>query len=369
MTKKILGPISRVEGDLEIELKLESEVISEAKIKSTMYRGFEEMMPGRNAEDALILTPRICGICSISQSVATSRALADSCNMEVAPNGELVTNILHATEVITDLFTHYYLFFMPDFVHRNYEKKNWFSNVKSRFEPVKGSQYGSALKARARFLHIMGVLGGKWPHTMAIQPGGSTKSVGLSETLQLRNSVAEFSQFIAKELFGCSIEQFANLSSLIQLQQLYESADYHQSADLGYFHLLSHELNLTSIGRHSGSYLSYGGYSSSTNSGTIGNLESPLNPDSIIESIHSSFYSGSEKTPDLANHRPDLDKPDAYSWSKAPRYKKEVMEVGAFSRSLISGSSLAQDLMVENSATVYSRIMMRMQEGSVVTQD
>lgn len=204
MTKKILGPISRVEGDLEIELKLESEVISEAKIKSTMYRGFEEMMPGRNAEDALILTPRICGICSISQSVATSRALADSCNMEVAPNGELVTNILHATEVITDLFTHYYLFFMPDFVHRNYEKKNWFSNVKSRFEPVKGSQYGSALKARARFLHIMGVLGGKWPHTMAIQPGGSTKSVGLSETLQLRNSVAEFSQFIAKELFGCS---------------------------------------------------------------------------------------------------------------------------------------------------------------------
>jgi len=43
-----------------------------------MYRGFENMLSGRDPSDALVIVPRICGICSVSQSVAAARALADA---------------------------------------------------------------------------------------------------------------------------------------------------------------------------------------------------------------------------------------------------------------------------------------------------
>ena len=37
-----------------------------------MYRGFEQMLQGRAPHDALVIVPRICGICSVSQSVAAA---------------------------------------------------------------------------------------------------------------------------------------------------------------------------------------------------------------------------------------------------------------------------------------------------------
>ncbi|MCK7499065.1 MAG: nickel-dependent hydrogenase large subunit [Comamonadaceae bacterium] len=36
------------------------------------------MLVGRAPLDALVIVPRICGICSVSQSAAAARALADA---------------------------------------------------------------------------------------------------------------------------------------------------------------------------------------------------------------------------------------------------------------------------------------------------
>ena len=66
-----LGPFNRVEGDLEVTLDIADGVVRAARVTATMYRGFEQMLPGRDPMDALVIVPRICGICSVSQSVAT----------------------------------------------------------------------------------------------------------------------------------------------------------------------------------------------------------------------------------------------------------------------------------------------------------
>jgi Ni,Fe-hydrogenase I large subunit len=44
-----------------------------------MYRGFEQILQGKHPLDALVYVPRICGICSVTQSVAAARALAAAC--------------------------------------------------------------------------------------------------------------------------------------------------------------------------------------------------------------------------------------------------------------------------------------------------
>ena len=68
MTRIIVGPFNRVEGDLEVTLDIEDGRVASARVTTTLYRGFEQILVGRPALDALVIAPRICGICSVSQS-------------------------------------------------------------------------------------------------------------------------------------------------------------------------------------------------------------------------------------------------------------------------------------------------------------
>ena len=76
MSRLVVGPFNRVEGDLEIKLDVENGAVAAAYINSPLYRGFEQILLGKAPADALVYAPRICGICSVSQSVAAAHALA-----------------------------------------------------------------------------------------------------------------------------------------------------------------------------------------------------------------------------------------------------------------------------------------------------
>ena len=55
--------LNRVEGDLSIQVTLEDGVVVAARTAGTMYRGFEQILLGRTPRDAMVITPRVCGIC------------------------------------------------------------------------------------------------------------------------------------------------------------------------------------------------------------------------------------------------------------------------------------------------------------------
>jgi hydrogenase large subunit len=87
MSKKVVVeiPLNRVEGDLDIRVTIEDGVIVDAKSVGTLYRGFENILRGRDALDALVITPRICGICSITHLSAAVEALESSQNITPPP--------------------------------------------------------------------------------------------------------------------------------------------------------------------------------------------------------------------------------------------------------------------------------------------
>ena len=74
----LAGPFNRVEGDLEIRLEVDAGRVTAAHVNSPLFRGFEMMLAGKDPRDALTIVPRICGICSISQSAAAAAALASA---------------------------------------------------------------------------------------------------------------------------------------------------------------------------------------------------------------------------------------------------------------------------------------------------
>jgi hydrogenase large subunit len=188
-TRRIVGPFNRVEGDLEITLDIADGKVEAAYVNSPLYRGFEQILQGKLPADALVLVPRICGICSVAQSAASALALADAAGVEPPNNGRLAANLTLATENMADHLTHFYLFFMPDFARADYAGRHWHAETVERFRATVGSAPNQVLPARARFMQMMGLLAGKWPHTLAVQPGGSTRPLQSSEIFRLHRTL------------------------------------------------------------------------------------------------------------------------------------------------------------------------------------
>ena len=185
MPRVVVGPFNRVEGDLEVTLEVDRGVVREARVSSPLYRGYEQILVGKPALDALVVVPRVCGICSVSQSSAAAAALGAVLGASPPPNGQLAANLVLACENLADHLTHFYLFFMPDFAREVYRGRPWHAPVAERFRAVQGAAASEVLGARADFLGITGILAGRWPHTLSLQPGGTSRPVQASEKIQL----------------------------------------------------------------------------------------------------------------------------------------------------------------------------------------
>ena len=162
MARLVMGPFNRVEGDLEVTLDVVAGVVQSARVNAPLYRGFERMLEGRDPRDALTITPRICGICSISQSAAAARALGAAMGLQPTPEGAAMAALIHAVENVADHLTHFHLFFMPDFARPAYVGRGWHDRAVARFTAVEGGALRAAVQARAELLHIMGLMAGKW---------------------------------------------------------------------------------------------------------------------------------------------------------------------------------------------------------------
>lgn len=368
MRQITLGPFNRVEGDLEVHLAVREERIVAAQVNSPLFRGFEQILEGKAPSDALVITPRICGICSVAQSMAAAAALADAMQLQMPRNGELVTNLILASENLADHLSHFYLFFMPDFAREAYAARPWHEHVAARFRALSGSAAAEVLRARAEFLHLMGTLAGKWPHTLTLQPGGSSRAVEPGERLRLLALLAQFRRFLEQRLYGDSLERIAALSSREELEAWRTRAAWHQS-DLRTFLHLAEQLDLYAVGRGSERYLSYGAYPLQQerlfargvwDRGAARSLDLAA----IAEDISHSWMQGDKLSlpPAQGRTHPDENRPGAYSWCKAPRLNGEVMEVGALARQLVDGQSLIRDLVARGGGSVATRVIARLLE-------
>lgn len=368
MTRLLVGPFNRVEGDLEVTLDVADGRVASARVNAPMYRGFEQILRGREPHDALVYVPRICGICSVSQSVAAARALADLGGVAMPANGQHVTNVILATENLADHLTHFYLFFMPDFVRPVYAGLPWHAEAVRRFAPQTGEQVRAAIAARQRWFTLLGTLAGKWPHTQSIDPGGSTRAIDAAERVRLLARVREFRRFLEIHTYAASLEQVSALDSEAALDAWHAAGPLH--GDLRFFLTVARDAGLATLGAGPGRFLSYGAYPQPGGGTALGagvwhaGALSLLDPAAIREDATHAWLSdaGGPQHPSSGVTRPEPDKPGAYTWNKAPRLAGEVVETGAVARQLASGHPLVVDLVGRYGGTVYTRVVARLLE-------
>jgi len=374
MSRIVIGPFNRVEGDLEVTLDVVDGVVREARVSANLYRGFEQILLGRPSEDALAIAPRICGICSVSQSLAVAAMLRAAQGATPAPNGLLLTNIAHAVENIADHLTHFYLFFMPDFARACYAKHPWFEAIEARFKATVGTGARQALPARAGLLEIMGIIAGKWPHSLAFRASGVAHALDLSEKVRLLGILARFRAFVEKVLFSASLEAVTAIRSIADLDGFVERAG--RGGDFAGFVKVARELSLETMGCGPGLMMSGGAYLGpaghhfpagvfDARAGLIGGFDLAK----VREDVAHSFMRDSDPEPARAQTLPALDRMGAYSFAKAPRLSGEPVEVGALARQAVAGHPLIRELIARAGASnVFARVFARLLEIALLTR-
>jgi hydrogenase large subunit len=346
-----VDPVTRIEGHLNIEVTVESvngqQQAVDARCSGTMFRGFENMLLGRDPRDAVHYTQRICGVCPVAHGLAAAMNLESAFGIRPPDNGRILRNLILGSNYIQSHVLHFYHLAALDYINTSgiLDMSPWTPRYVTP-DMVSGSvaeafvnHYVAALHVRRRAHRMGAVFGGKLPCTPTIVAGGVTEAVTAAKIAEFRTVLTEIRGFI-DNVFVPDLQTLAGAFS-----------DYY-SVGTGCGNLLAYGVfDLDSSGQNK--LLSRGRYTDG--------VPAETNAADIGEYVKYSWYSGSSGglNPSDGVTDPVAGKMGAYSWIKAPRYQGKVHELGPLARMWINGD-------YTNGISVMDRLMARALETKKV---
>ena len=118
MSKRVVvDPITRIEGHLRIEVVVDdNNVVQEAYSGSTLWRGIETILRGRDPRDAGFMTQRICGVCTFSHYRAGIAAVENALGITPPLNALLTRTLMNNALFLHDHIVHFYHLHALDWV-------------------------------------------------------------------------------------------------------------------------------------------------------------------------------------------------------------------------------------------------------------
>lgn len=394
MPKIVIDPITRIEGHLRIEAAVDGGRVSDAWSSSTMYRGIETILKGRDPRDAWVFTQRFCGVCTTVHAIASIRCVENALKIKVPPNAELIRNIIIGIQNVQDHVIHFYHLHALDWVDITSALKadpaktaaltasvsdwplnstTYFKGVqdklkafvgKGRLGPFANAYWGhpayqlppeadlmatahylEALEWQKDIIRIHAILGSKNPHPQTFLVGGMALAIDPDSQSALNDDKLNEIRLLLRKA-QTFVEQ-VYIPDLLAIASFYK--------------------DWAGYGGGVGNFMSYGEYPRD-NSGKpeklwmppgiiVGKELSkiyPVDHNKITEYVDRSWYDYSvgegkglhpwegESNHNYTGPKPPyqfLDTERKYSWVKAPRYQDMPMEVGPLARMLVAYAS------------------------------
>ena len=270
--------------------------------------------------------------------------------------------------------------FMADFANPAYRGHPLYEEALRRFEPFKGEAVIEAIRETKELLEIVAILGGQWPHSSYMVPGGVVATPSLADLLQCRHLLAKHQAWYERRILGCPVERWLEVDSAADLETWLEE-DSHRNSDLGFFIRFARRIGLEKIGRGPQNFISYGCLDIPADSQVRGRRNEvtdqlvpagfargtdvgPFEQARITEHVYHSWFEdyGGGRHPFEGETRPRPPETDdhKYSWAKAPRYDGLPAETGPLAEMIISGNPLFTDLVGRGGANVFVRELARL---------
>ena len=389
----VVDPITRIEGHLRIEAIIDdNNTIVDAYSSSTMFRGIETILKGRDPRDCGLLAMRICGVCTGTHYQRSIEAVEHAFGVTIPKNARLVRNLIQGALYLHDHVVHFYHLHALDWVdivsalkadpkEAAQEAKKWatiagvepwtdgesaFAQVQERVAKfvkqgrlgifgngywgnkhykltpaqnlVAVTHYLQALDLQRDAAKMMAIFGGKNPHPQSIVVGGVT-------------CVQDIENPARTGLFKSLLMGFRKFIKQAYLPDIYMAGTMYADEALD------------GTGAGLKNYMAYGGFRLDDTgfyhsellfpAGVVtgGDLKSyrEFDPEKVVEDVTHAWYKG-DKPLHPYDGRTDpeytgfgkkengiayLDTKGKYSWIKSPIYGDERIEVGPLARMVV----------------------------------
>jgi len=360
-----ISPVGRVEGDLDVRVEIADGHVINAWTQAALFRGFEVILRDKDPQAGLVVTPRACGICGASHLTCAAWALDTAWKTTVPRNAILARNLGQIVETLQSQPRHHYGLFMIDYTNKNYQKSSYYAEAVRRWAPFTGTHYEIGVTISGRPVEIYALLGGQWPHSSYMVPGGVMCAPTLTDVTRARGILEHFRRnWLEPVWLGCSLERYEQIRSYDDLMVWLDDRPEHARSDLAMFWRMSIDIGLDKYGGGGSRYVSWGylPHEDKYQQPTIEDRDAAL----IMKSGVFDAATGAHKLMDQRHTREDMshawyDEPDAchpfdritrptqnnaidfagkYSWSTAVAHDQDGrLEAGPLARQLIAGGA------------------------------
>ncbi|MEW6219105.1 MAG: nickel-dependent hydrogenase large subunit [Thermodesulfobacteriota bacterium] len=344
-----LGPVTRLEGHLNIQTTVTDNVITDARCMGEMFRGFEEILRGRDPLDAQQITQRICGVCPYAHAIASCYAQEAAFGITPPANGRILQNLIQGANHLYDYPLHFYQLAALDFVDVTailgytgadpelVKVKAWVAAELAAKKPFPAApflprlegayladaeanigalkHYLEALAIEQKANRASAIFGGKFPHATAIFPGGCSQPVSIDLVATYQALILEVREFLVHKY----------LPDVLAVAKAFP--EYWE------------------IGASKGGFLSYGLLPFGPEAGAKRLFAPGILLDGKVQTVdfgritedvlYSRYRSPSHLPVRDSALDPEPSKAGAYTWIKAPRYDGRMVEVGPAARVLV----------------------------------
>ncbi|WP_417451418.1 nickel-dependent hydrogenase large subunit [Kordiimonas sp.] len=216
-------------GDLAEKISGRSEVfcrvdpferrITEVASVATPHRGYEALLPGRELGQVGRMSALASGLCGGVHATASALCLEMALGIAPPPLGIVLRNLLLSCQYFNDNVMHLFVLAGPDFSRSVVERTSprlWdrarqtsargqrqhgcrtVGDILEGLNKGEGSFYREALRMAGLARQAYSLLGGKYPHSESIVPGGVTLSVDETTLLAFRDAIAPFAAYSVK---------------------------------------------------------------------------------------------------------------------------------------------------------------------------
>jgi len=172
--------INKIEGEATLKIYGDKKV-EFAEIEFWQFHGIENYLKNRHFMDALVINPRICGICGHSHLYATVKAIENVFNIKISKKAEIFREITSLLEIVENHIKWFYITIYPTQIK---DKKYLFK----------------AVKFSSKISKAIAILAGQFPHSSYMVPGGVTCDPTYLEIVKLKDLIKEIKEEYLNEI-------------------------------------------------------------------------------------------------------------------------------------------------------------------------
>ncbi|PNV82515.1 MAG: hydrogenase [Sulfurimonas sp.] len=310
--------IEKIEGEAKLNFNFKEGRIDFVDIEFMSTRNIENILRGKNAFDALVINPRVCGICGHAHLIATVQAL-ESCydNLELSNKAKIIRELTLNFELIQNHFKWFYLTMLPLFGHK---------------QEILKATYPSQLMGKA-----IAIFGGQYPHTSYAVVGGVVCEITEIDIIKLQHYMVETLKFVEENLVKTKSENFLTCEDAGALLDF--------EGDLPDILRQIKKENLLEYGKSYDRFISFG---------------------------HNSYFKKGKSLKTKVTHNISIlhvkESEVPSSFAKNVSFKDKYYEVGPLARAMVNKTPLIADANKKYGDSIFSRILARVCEISQLLQ-